>query len=304
MWHFAKNGQTVGPMERLELVERAHRGEFGPDDLVWHADFGQEWRPARTIEGLFVMAGEAPPAAAGTGGLTPNGELTRRAREALKGHWGIAIGFTILVQMLMFAIVMLAGLLDLVVPLASTVVQILVVAPVSVGAMMFYLALVRRQDAQLGLMFAGFRSWWPAVGANLLMVVLIIGWILLVMLPFGILGAVLGITNNLKPDQPLTIVFAVLAGFTYVMAVIVLSLRYAMTFYAIADDPTCGPATAIRRSVQLMRGHKAKLFFLGFRFVGWALLCMLTCGLGFLWLMPYAAVSTAAFYDDVKRPED
>lgn len=301
MWHFARNGKTSGPMEKLDLTERARRGEFGPDDLVWHPDFGPEWRPARTVEGLFVVP-DTPPGVDGTGGMTPNGDLTRRAREALAGHWGLAIGFMILLYLLMFAIAMGAAMLDFVLPMAGAVVQILVVAPLSVSSVIFYLALSRGRRADLGQMFAGFRSWWPAVGANLMMMILIVGWLLLVMLPFGIVAAVMGVTHTLRPAGPLTIALVAGAGLTYFMTVIVLSLRYSMTFFAIADDPSCGPVEAIRRSVRLICGHKAKLFFFGWRFVGWALLCMLTCGIGFLWLAPYMAVSTAAFYDDLKRP--
>jgi uncharacterized membrane protein len=304
MWHFARNGKTHGPMEMLELVERAHRGDFGPDDLVWHPDFGSEWRAARTVEGLFVLPDEPVGGAAGTGGMTANRDLTRRAREALAGHWGLAIGFTILLQMAMFAIVMMASLLELVIPLASTIVQIAIAAPLSVGGLIFYLALSRGREAGLGLMFSGFRSWWPAVGANLMMVLLILGWVLLVMLPFGIVAAVMVVTHNFRPDGPLTIALLTGAGLTYAVTIFVLSFRYAMTFFAIADDPSCGPVEAIRRSVRLMYGHKAKLFFFSLRFIGWMFLAMLTCCIGYLWLIPYMAVSMAAFYDDLKRPGD
>lgn len=307
MWHFARNGKTVGPIEKFELVDRAARGEFGPDDLVWHPDFGTEWRPARTVTGLFTATAAVTmpdaPVVGGTGGLTPNRDITRRVREVLGGRWGLAVGFTLLFQMLIFAVVMIVSLLNMVLPLAGTVVQIAVVVPLSVGGLAFYLTLSRGGPASLGQMFSGFRSWWPAVGANLMMVVLFLGWILAILLPLGIVAAVLKITNNLKPDTPLAMALMGAAGFAYATTIIVLSFRYAMTFFAIADDPACGPVEAIRRSVRLMRGSKWKLFRFYWRFFGWALLCVLTCGIGTLWLAPYVAVSMAAFYDDLKRPE-
>jgi len=46
-------------------------------------------------------------------------------------------------------------------------------------------------------------------------------------------------------------------------------------------------------------GHRWKLFCLGLRFIGWILLCLLTFGIGLLWLWPYMGVSYARFYDDV-----
>ena len=36
------------------------------------------------------------------------------------------------------------------------------------------------------------------------------------------------------------------------------------------------------------------------RFIGWVLLCILTLGIGFLWLSPYIQISYAKFYEDIK----
>jgi uncharacterized membrane protein len=73
--------------------------------------------------------------------------------------------------------------------------------------------------------------------------------------------------------------------------------------YIIADTDTIGPLEAITKSKEMMRGNTWKLFCLYFRFFGWALLCILTAGIGFLWLVPYMQVCMAKFYDDVKGPQ-
>ena len=54
----------------------------------------------------------------------------------------------------------------------------------------------------------------------------------------------------------------------------------------------------------MMKGNKWKLMCLGFRFIGWFLLVMLTFGIGFLWVGPYSYVSYAQFYDDLKTLDD
>jgi uncharacterized membrane protein len=61
-----------------------------------------------------------------------------------------------------------------------------------------------------------------------------------------------------------------------------------------------GALEAITRSRAMMNGKKWKFFCLNMRFIGWALLCILTCCIGFLWLIPYISTSTARFYDDVR----
>ena len=74
-----------------------------------------------------------------------------------------------------------------------------------------------------------------------------------------------------------------------------------MTFYIIADEPTIGASAALDKSRKMMDGYKWKYVCLQFRFFGWALLCLLTLGIGYLWLIPYMYISMAKFYDDVKQ---
>ena len=50
----------------------------------------------------------------------------------------------------------------------------------------------------------------------------------------------------------------------------------------------------------MMRGNKWKFFCLGCRFIGWALLGIVTIGIGFFWIYPYIMISFAEFYEDLK----
>jgi len=60
-----------------------------------------------------------------------------------------------------------------------------------------------------------------------------------------------------------------------------------------------GAMDAIRRSKQMMDGNKWKLFCLQMRFIGWLLLCILTLGIGLIWLIPYMGVTFACFHYDL-----
>lgn len=79
---------------------------------------------------------------------------------------------------------------------------------------------------------------------------------------------------------------------------------YAMTYYILHDNPEIGAEEAICRSMKMMDGHKWRLFCLHLSFIGWWLLCILTLGIGMLWLAPYSQNSTAAFYEDLKNQFD
>ena len=74
-----------------------------------------------------------------------------------------------------------------------------------------------------------------------------------------------------------------------------------MTFFIIADDDSIGVLDAIKKSNEMMINYRWKLFCLYFRFFGWAVVCILTFGIGFLWLIPYIQISVSKFYEDIKE---
>lgn len=80
---------------------------------------------------------------------------------------------------------------------------------------------------------------------------------------------------------------------------IIKSFGYAMTPFILEDHPELTASQAIRRSQELMQGHKGELFVLGLTFIGWELLNALTLGIGSLWLNPYKNAAYAAFYREL-----
>ena len=79
------------------------------------------------------------------------------------------------------------------------------------------------------------------------------------------------------------------------------SYSYAMTPYILKDNPEMKNNAAIEESMRMMDGHKLELFLLDLSFIGWALLSLLTCGVGFLWLTPYMNMARVNFYEDLKK---
>ena len=81
---------------------------------------------------------------------------------------------------------------------------------------------------------------------------------------------------------------------------IIKSYSYSMTNYILNDEPELAYNAAIEKSMAMMDGHKFDLFELQLTFIGWGLLCILTLGIGVLWLQPYMSMATVEFYKDVK----
>ena len=55
-WHYAKDGNQLGPVSASELKQLAASGTLGPADLVWNEGMSA-WKPASSVEGL-ISTGE------------------------------------------------------------------------------------------------------------------------------------------------------------------------------------------------------------------------------------------------------
>lgn len=81
---------------------------------------------------------------------------------------------------------------------------------------------------------------------------------------------------------------------------VIKSYSYAMTEFLMRDNPELSGNAAIERSMQMMSGNKLRLFLLDLSFIGWMILSLLTCGLGFILLIPYMNTAHAKFYEELK----
>jgi len=149
------------------------------------------------------------------------------------------------------------------IPLAG----LLVVCPLEFGFMLCFLRMMRGEDSSemVGDQFKVFNQYGRYLGGSLLVFLYTFLWSLLLIVP-GIIK----------------------------------SYAYSMTPYVMNDHPEMDSDECIHESRMMMQGYKWKLFCMDLSFIGWALLCILTLGIGFLWLQPYIENSHAKFYDELK----
>jgi len=299
-WYCGIQGNQYGPVDDATIRAWISQGRVTARDFVW-CEGMSEWRPAaEQFPDMFQAGGAGVYGAAapglvpvlppgGTNGATPNGQLTAQARGVLNGRWGLPIGFCLLAWLLQAACGM--------VPYIGGLVQLVLSGAFQLGVAVFFLTFTRGGRPELGMLFIGFKNFGNALGTVLLTALLVIAWALLGA-SAGIVVMLLGALAR-EPAIAIVGVFLMIPG--QVLA-IVKQLSYSQALYVLADDSNIGPLNAIRQSVQIMNGNKAKLFLLWLVFFLWSLLCILTLGIGFLWLSPYMATSYARFYDDLQPP--
>ena len=82
---------------------------------------------------------------------------------------------------------------------------------------------------------------------------------------------------------------------------IIKSFEYAIIPYILADDPDITSKEAFKKAKEMMMGNKWRLFKLNLSFFGWGVLCVLTMGVGTLFLMPYVCAANAEFFAELKN---
>ena len=154
------------------------------------------------------------------------------------------------------------------IPYFGPIISVLLSGPLTLGLATCFLKLVRHEPFMFENLFDGFKNFSSAIISQLLITIFIFLWSLLLIIP-GIIA----------------------------------SYRYSMVFYILSDNPEIGAMEALNRSKEMMIGFKWKLFCLHLSFIGWALLGILTLGIGYLWLTPYVYGSIANFYENLKAAQ-
>lgn len=144
------------------------------------------------------------------------------------------------------------------------IIQLLAGSPAEIGLCRYNLENFDQKPARFSSAFKGFDIFAKALGLRAWQTLLISLWFLLLVFP----------------------------GF-------IAMYRYAMAPYIMADNPSVGVREAVRLSKKMMHGNKRRLFCLHLSFSGWIALCLLTFGIGFVFLAPYLNAASAAFYLEV-----
>lgn len=231
-------------------------------------------------------------------------DFRQRARDALSGNWFVAVIAGLIASLvgaissggsvdfdfsgedmeyaeleqvfsmlgikkeLLAAVLGFAGLLA-VFSLIYMLVSMIVGSAVSVGYAQFNLDLVDGASPSVGTLFSRFGQWKNALAARLISGLIVFLWSLLFVIP-GIIA----------------------------------SYNYVILPYVMADEPNLSPGEALAQSKRLMKGNRWRFFCLEMSFIGWAILSLLTFGIGSLFLLPYTQASHAAFYREIKRERD
>ena len=198
-----------------------------------------------------------------------NKQIMKEAQESLKGKWGISIAACLIAGVITVMITILGGYL-INEDWGGNLLSLFVTPPIGVGLALFFLNIHSDKKPEIETIFNPFKDvWLNSVLAYFMMIVIIlIGFILLV-----------------------------IPG-------VIATLMFSQVFYIIAEDNKIDPYNALVKSKKMMEGNKWKLFKIMLIILLLAIVCILTLGIGFIWLAPYQNAVYAKFYNVVKEGND
>ena len=227
-------------------------------------------------------------------------ELTRRSRAILSGRYSLPMGAFAVSQVISTCISLPFDISlqsnptvfqFIISELATAIISLLYIV-LKGGQAYVHLNMARGKNASIADVFRYFSR---RPDRFILSGIILIGILLPVVLPAAVV-TILALTNG-----TIGIYIAVFAIWAVTLIpIIVISLTYSLTIYLLVERPSASLPDIFRESRQMMKGNKRSRFYLGLSFFGMYLLCILSLGIGFLWIIPYRNQAYTEFYLSIK----
>lgn len=189
-------------------------------------------------------------------------ELKSKASGQIKGK----IGILFLISLVIGVISAVASFVLSLIPVVGSVIAAIIVTPAfALSTVRVYLNLIGGRNPEINDAFSGFDDFWSAFKVQFFVGLFTFLWSLLFIIP-GIIK----------------------------------SISYSMSMYILAENKGKGALECIDESKAMTNGHKAELFVLSLSFIGWVLLGMITCGIAYIYVLPYMNATFANAYESLK----
>lgn len=230
-------------------------------------------------------------------------ELKNLAKDQLLGKYGTVIMVILLSELInLFASYMLSmftptgGVIALIITLFVTFVVSSILGVMNAGLSLFFLKIACKQSYTVNDLFSGFRE---QPNKCLAISTLFTLLNLVCLTPYQVVSAYYVANPTQTKWAAITFFLMILGNFLYIP----LSLSISQSFYLIWDFPQLTAKDTLRQSMQLMKGHKGRLFYIEMSFLPLMILSVFTCCIGFLWLLPYMHMTLAYFFLDLMNPK-
>ena len=228
-------------------------------------------------------------------------ELKALAKEHMFNHYGTAISAILAVYFITAFITFFSTMFLNMKTITGVILNFLISFVISVlagllvsGERYLFLKISCSRPVTVSDVFYGFQLY---PNKAVLIQLYISVWLYISMLPMTICSFL--VQQNPK-NAVLSLIYS-LTVILYGVAMVIISLIYSQTFFLFHDFPDYSVSELLAMSRKLMKGSKGRLFYLMVSFLPLLLLGLLSCGIAYLWLIPYMNATFAEFFLDLIR---
>lgn len=175
-------------------------------------------------------------------------ELKQAAKENLRGNWSFMAGLMVIIIILTFIASFVIGFI----PILGPLLILFISTPLNFSQLIITVKLYKKEEIFVGDIFTGFSFILKIVGLTLWIALWTYLWMLLLIIP-GVIK----------------------------------SYSYSMSYFCLLNNPELTVRQAMKESIRITKGYKADLFVLDLSWIGWSILSLFTCMIGYLFLSPY-----------------
>ena len=225
-------------------------------------------------------------------------QLKELTKQQLKGNWKVPV----LLTLAYLAISIIASMFqEEASSFITTVIMFLVVWAIStwatVGIPNFYLEFLKKDGkAEFKDVLVSKNKLLKALGLTAILGIIsfIVIFVTTSVITVTIIAAIFSY-NSINIGSIIAIILTVLL----LVAYIIFTYMVVQAPYIIIENEGIGLIEAMKLSAKIMKGNKWKYFVLQLSFIGWAILSIITLGIGFLWLIPYVTLASTNFYKNL-----
>lgn len=230
----------------------------------------------------------------------PCKELKRIARKNLIGQYRISMGAILVLGIIPLAAELPFSMLQSPAqPLGQTIIFYiadflisLIAFILSAGVIYLNLHIARKKQPTLGMVFYAFKNHSDRF--------ILVGLLMTLLSVVAAIPAIIGgVVYYLGGKSTTFLIIWIVLALVSVLLIIFFELQYSFSTYLLLDHPQMGVIEALRTSRHLMKGNRGRLLYQFFSFLGLHALCLLSLGIGSLWVLPYQYQTTANFYLDL-----
>ncbi|MGL4912121.1 MAG: DUF975 family protein, partial [Romboutsia sp.] len=210
-------------------------------------------------------------------------QLKQRSKNQLKGNWKVPVLIMLIYSVSLIILSMIQNNFDSTLGIfIGFLISIVFEVWAFVGLSKFFLKFIEKQGkATFEDVLVSKCILLKSLGFIILMS--IVGMIIGIIIGFSIIAFVLNAATSYGNISVLCWLFGTIIIALAIMVTII-SLAISMTSYILVEKEELGLFEAIGLSIKMMKGHKWELFLIQLSFIGWAILTILTLGIGYLWL--------------------